>query len=144
MKNEAFNGCKLALLQGTKLLVYKRDEKDNIPYPGQLDLPGGGRECDETPEQCVLRELYEEFSIKLPAIRLIYRQKYSLSQPGEFAYFFVAELSEHESQAIVFGDEGQSWLFMDIEDYLASPWAITHLKKRIVEYLDYVKLGSKQ
>ena len=56
----SFSGAKLALFLGADLLVIKRDDRPDIPYPGYWDLPGGGREGDETPQACALRETYEE------------------------------------------------------------------------------------
>ena len=64
-----FNGCKLAALYEDKILTYLRDDIAYIPFPNQYDLPGGGREGDETPEDCVLRELHEEFGLLLSANR---------------------------------------------------------------------------
>ena len=136
MSPESFSGCKLALFQNDLILVYKRDQKEGIPYPGMLDLPGGGREGDETPEECVLRELKEEFSITLPADRLIYRKRYELAAVGQYAYFFCGLLHDSESGDIVFGNEGEYWQLMDINRYLSHPLAMPHLKARVAAYLE--------
>ena len=60
---EPFLGAKLALLVGDRIVTILRDDIPTIPWPGHWDLPGGGREGDETPETCVLRELEEELAI---------------------------------------------------------------------------------
>ncbi|WP_162869177.1 NUDIX domain-containing protein, partial [Escherichia coli] len=49
MTDRAFGGAKIALLCDGRLLVYQRDDKPGIPWPGMWDLPGGGRENGETP-----------------------------------------------------------------------------------------------
>lgn len=69
-----FVGCKAALLCGDALLTYLRDDKPGLPWPGHWDLPGGGREGAETPEDCLLRELHEEFGLILPPDRLVFRR----------------------------------------------------------------------
>ncbi|BFO09017.1 hypothetical protein GGER_15270 [Serratia rubidaea] len=44
MAEQDFGGAKIALLHQGQVLVYRRDCRDDIPWPGQWDLPGGGRE----------------------------------------------------------------------------------------------------
>ena len=61
----SFVGCKLALIHGAHILTYLRDDKPGLHWANMWDLPGGGREGDETPEACVLRELHEEFGLTL-------------------------------------------------------------------------------
>ena len=51
-----FVGCKLALIHGPLILTYLRDDRPGLPWAGLWDLSGGGREGQETPEACVLRE----------------------------------------------------------------------------------------
>ncbi|RVE89918.1 hypothetical protein CN172_30815 [Sinorhizobium meliloti] len=51
----AFTGSKIALIVGGGLITYKRDQKPDIPFPGMWDLPGGGREGDESPAECAIR-----------------------------------------------------------------------------------------
>ena len=60
-----FTGCKIVLFCGDKLLTILRDDKSNIPYPNTWELPGGGREGDETSFECAAREVYEELGIHL-------------------------------------------------------------------------------
>ncbi len=132
----SFLGCKLALMQGLDLLVSRRDQKDGIPFPGMLDLPGGGREGDETPEECVLRELEEEFGLRLAVERLLYRQRYEPSHLDGRAYFFAASLSPEEISSIRFGTEGTGWQLLPVSDYLLHPEAVPHLKRRLQDYLN--------
>ena len=60
-----FTGSKIALICGNKVLTILRDDKDDIPCPNMWELPGGGREGDESPFECVAREVYEEAKIGL-------------------------------------------------------------------------------
>ena len=136
MPVECFRGCKLALFEGNRLLDYKRDERDDIPFPGMWDLPGGGREGEESPEECVLRELQEEFGITLFADRLIYRRRYEIEHPLKYAYFFAAKLRTQEVGDITFGDEGQYWELMDVQRYLAHSKVPERHKLRLFHYLD--------
>ena len=58
-----FTGCKIALICGDKVLTILRDDKDDIPCPNMWELPGGGREGNESPFECAAREVYEELGI---------------------------------------------------------------------------------
>lgn len=136
MHEEEFTGCKLAYILNGDLLVYKRDNRLDIPFPDLWDFPGGGREGDETAEQCVLRELKEEFSISLPASRLIFKRAVPNHLNNGVSFFFAAYAKQCEVDAIVFGDEGQRWELMAIDKYMAHPQAITVLKSRLQSYLD--------
>jgi 8-oxo-dGTP diphosphatase len=135
VSTERFSGCKLALVHRGTVLTYTRDRKVGIPYPGLLDLPGGGREGRESPEQCVLRELAEEFGLRLPAERLLYRRRYELPAGQGHAWFFAGLLHAGEIASIAFGDEGSHWQLIAIEDFLSHPMAIPHLRDRVREFL---------
>jgi len=133
-----FHGSKLALFLDDQLLVYRRDEDKEIPFPGSWDFPGGGREGAESPEECVLRELYEEFSIKLPPERLLYRRDYAVANRSDLSCFFAAHVSRYEIDGIIFGDEGQYWRLMSIVDFLSDPDGVVNLKDRLRDYLSTV------
>jgi 8-oxo-dGTP diphosphatase len=48
-----------------KFLLYLRDNKPDIPFPGYWDLIGGHIEEGETPEEALVREVKEELDIDL-------------------------------------------------------------------------------
>ena len=131
-----FTACKLAYIINDKLLVYLRDDFAHIPFPNMWDFPGGVREGDETAEQCVLRELEEEFGIMLEESRLIYKKiGVNYNNTGN-SYFFVAEGREEEVNAIIFSEEGQYWQLMDITEFLNHPLAIDRLKNRLRDFIN--------
>ncbi len=131
-----FHGAKLALVFDDKILVYRRDDFDHIPFPGFWDFPGGGREGEESPEDCVLRELNEEFALSISASRLNYKLKVPSFDGNGSSYFFVAKGFESEIDSIVFGDEGQFWQLMEINEFLEHPRSIPGLVYRLRLYLD--------
>jgi 8-oxo-dGTP diphosphatase len=134
--SEEFTGCKLAYIFNGQLLVYKRDNFAHIPFPDLWDFPGGGREGNETPEACVLRELSEEFGLSLDVSRLVFKKKVPDYLNTGNSFFFVAEGQKDEVDGIVFGSEGQCWQLMGIDEYLVHPQAIPLLKIRLLGFLN--------
>jgi 8-oxo-dGTP diphosphatase len=135
MTADDFGGCKLALIHGESLLIYKRDEMSSIPFPGMLDFPGGGGEGNETPKECALRELQEEFGLHVDPSRLEYCEQYTTQPYERIGFFFATEISEHEISNISFGNEGIFWQMIPIQEYFTHPKAVPHLKERLRVYL---------
>lgn len=127
-----FLGCKAALFNGDAVLCYLRDDRSGLPWPAMWDLPGGGREGAETAEECLLRELQEEFGLRLSPDRLVWRQRFAaMLDASRSAWFFVGHLTATEIAAITFGDEGQFWRMMRVGDFLTHPHAIPELQRRV-------------
>lgn len=127
-----FAGAKLAALHDGRILTYRRDVKPGIPWPGLIDLPGGGREGGESPAACACRELAEEFGITLPESRLWWARPFpSLHPPGGTGWFLAATLTAGDIDAIRFGDEGHSPDLMPVSVFLAAPDAIAPLQDRL-------------
>ncbi|THJ33503.1 NUDIX domain-containing protein [Lampropedia aestuarii] len=129
-----FHGAKIALFLDRQLLVYQRDNKASIPFPGLWDLPGGGREGNETPMECVLREVREEFGIALQAHCVRYTRAYFAGRRSA-SYFMVGSLTQGQAADIVFGDEGQQWAWMSVQAFLSHPQVVPHLQARLQDYL---------
>jgi 8-oxo-dGTP diphosphatase len=49
----------------SEFLLYLRDNKPGIPFPGHWDLIGGHVEDGETPEEALVREFKEELNLDL-------------------------------------------------------------------------------
>jgi len=127
-----FTGAKLALFHDGRVLVYLRDDRDDIPFPAMWDLPGGGRENDETPDECALRELFEEFGLRLDPAGIVLRHVHSSwSNPGMVAYFMAAHIAPEDIAQIKFGNEGQRWAMMPLAEYLAHEACVPHLRDRL-------------
>lgn len=132
-----FTGAKLALLSGDMLISILRDDDPGIPFPACWDFPGGGREGDETPEDCVLRETREELSLTLDPGALTWRRDFpSTSREGAAAWFFVAEISSEQIGRIRLGNEGQRWRQMGIRSFLRLSDAVPYLQDRLRVYLE--------
>ena len=135
-----FTGCKIALLCGDSVLTILRDDKTTIPWPNMWELPGGGREGDETPFECVAREVFEELGIHLTEDNLLGSKVYpSMLFERKQSVFMVSQLSQEQFDSIVFGDEGQAYKLMNIEEFLDSKQAVPQLQGRLREYLEEVK-----
>ena len=126
-----FGGAKLILFIGDRIVVLRRDEKPDIPWPGRLDLPGGGREGEESAVDCVLRETFEEVGLSLTPGDLVWQEQFKRG------VFFAAHLPTEAQAQIVFGSEGQGWLLVDPADYVRDREAIPHFAAMVQRYLDH-------
>ncbi|MGK7654593.1 NUDIX hydrolase [Roseovarius sp. B08] len=132
-EEEMFEGTKLALFLGDYLAVIERDNLGHIPWPGFLDLPGGGREEGESAEACVLRETREELGLTLSPGVLRWRRYYPA--PTRM-WFFAAHCPAGLAQKVAFGREGQGWCLMRPEDFVRHDKAVPHFAERVAAYLD--------
>ena len=132
-----FQGCKIALICGDKVLTILRDDKETIPWPNMWELPGGGREGDESPFECAAREVYEELGIHLTEDCLLWSKVYpSMLFKGQQSVFMVGQLSQEQFDNITFGDEGQCFKLMTIEEFLTLDQVVPQLQERVRDYVE--------
>lgn len=100
------------------------------------ELPGGGREGNESPFECAAREVYEELGIHLTEDCLIWAKVYpSMLFEGKKSVFLVGKLAQEQFYSIVFGDEGQGYQLMNVEEFLSSSQVVPQLQERLKDYL---------
>ena len=135
-----FQGCKIALFCRDKLLTILRDDKENIPWPNMWELPGGGREGNESPFECAAREVYEELGIHLDEDCLLWSKIYpSVIFKDKQSVFMVGQLRQEQFDNITFGNEGQAYKLMNIEEFLTSSQVVLQLQGRLRDYLEEVR-----
>ena len=136
-KQMEFSGCKIALICDDKLLTILRDDISTIPWPNMWELPGGGREGEETPFECVQREVFEELGLKLEEADILWIKDYQgMVDPDTTSIFMVGTISQEECASIIFGDEGQAYQMMDVSQFLADEKVIPQLQDRLKDYLE--------
>lgn len=132
-----FTGCKIALICDGRILTILRDDKPTIPWPNLWELPGGGREGDESPFECVAREVYEELSIQLLKDDIVWSWIYpSMLDENKNSVFLVGKLTQEQFDNITFGDEGQGYKLVRLEEFLASDWVVPQLQERVRDYVE--------
>ncbi len=131
-----FNGSKGLVYIGNKILAYRRDNKAPRD-PLCIDLPGGGREGNESPFDTFKREVFEEFGLLINEsdIKSSYAMP-SFIQPEKNSFFFITKNLNVSESEIRFGDEGSEWFLMTPEDFVTRPDGIKRQQKRVKEVLN--------
>ena len=138
-----FNGVKAALYHNGKLLVYLRDNKPDLRFANMWDFFGGGREGNESPVECIIREVNEELEIKLLPEQISFQKFFpAMYDSQQKAYFMVAHLTDENMRHLRFGSEGQEYAFMTVDEFMQHSAAIPFLKERLQTYLDYLEIAS--
>ncbi|MEM6889022.1 MAG: NUDIX hydrolase [Pseudomonadota bacterium] len=131
--NMPFQGAKLAVLAGNRLPVILRDDRPDIAYPDFWDLPGGGREGDEGPLDCALRETVEELSLEIPPASVVWGHPFR--EGARRQWFFAARVPDSTLASVRLGNEGQCFEIMQTAAFLTHPKAIPHLRDRLKVFL---------
>ncbi|MEO9823714.1 MAG: NUDIX hydrolase [Paracoccaceae bacterium] len=129
-----FHGAKLAILVGDHVVTLLRDDLSEIDYANHWDLPGGGREGNESPADCVLRELKEELGLVYQKTDL--HNGFECRSDGGTSWFFVSNQSGFDHTSVGFGSEGQGWKLANIDWFLNEARAVPILVSRLRGYLE--------
>lgn len=101
----------LFINQCNEILLLLRDNIPQIKYPNMWDIPGGNVENDETPEECITREIKEEFGIIITNFNLF--EKREFFDRTEFTYwqratFDIQEINLTEGQKVMWFSEKEA------------------------------------
>ena len=131
-----FVGAKIVLVYGNEIIAIQRDVKPGLRFSGMWDLPGGGRDKNESPVETVQREVFEELNITLNEEDIIYQKEYpAMVEKDSIAYFLAATVNKKQVDGIVFGDEGEGWKLTTINDFLKDDNVVPHLRGRLEDFI---------
>ena len=65
---EKRESCRAIILDDEKMVAMYREKNDRVYYT----FPGGGKNPDENLEECVVREVQEEFGMNVEPVREVY------------------------------------------------------------------------
>lgn len=71
------------IIHNNKIVSMYREREGRVFYT----FPGGGQEGDETEEDCVIREVYEEFGITIKPIKKVY----TYENQNSIEHFYIAD-----------------------------------------------------
>lgn len=114
-----------------KILISQRKKEDKFSL--LWEFPGGKIEINETPEECLKRELFEELNINVAVGKLFCISNYVISDIEiELMVFFI---DSFEGDLIVNAHEQIKWITIDeIDNYRFAPadvQVVNKLKKEI-------------
>jgi 8-oxo-dGTP diphosphatase len=86
-----------------EILLFLRDDIPNIPFPNCWDILGGHPEGDETPEECIRREMKEEIELDVNNPKLF--KVSEMSDRTEYTFwgkanFEIENINLHEGQKL--------------------------------------------
>ncbi|MGV9001803.1 MAG: NUDIX hydrolase [Candidatus Saccharimonadaceae bacterium] len=135
---KTFSGVKIALVCDGKIIIIQRDDKPGLRFAGMWDLPGGGREDDETPIQTVQREVFEELHLSLSENSILYQREYpAMVEKNVAAYFMAGLVTKEQVNSIIFGDEGQGWKLVTIKEFLDDKNIVPFLRGRLDDLINH-------
>jgi len=73
-----------------QILLFLRDNKEELAFPNKWDVLGGNVEEDESPEKCIKREMQEEIEIVLDNPKLF--NVYDMNDRVEYTFWKEADL----------------------------------------------------
>ena len=100
-----------------QILLFLRDNKFDLPYPNMWDVPGGHVETDESPENCIIREMKEEMDLVLDEFELF--SKIEFEDRIEYTFWASVDLNIDEIQLT----EGQQLKWFTRDEAKQTPLA---------------------
>lgn len=100
-----------------QILLFLRDNKPDLPYPNMWDVPGGHVEANESPDECIIREMKEEMDVDIDEFDLFSKVEFE----DRIEYTFWAK-ADFDINVIVLV-EGQKLKWFTRDDAKQTPLA---------------------
>ena len=100
-----------------QILLFLRDNKPDLPYPNMWDVPGGHVEANESPDECIIREMKEEMDLDIDEFDLF--SKVEFEDRIEYTFWAKADFDIHEIVLL----EGQKLKWFTRDDAKQTPLA---------------------
>ena len=127
------------IIRENKILLTKRnEEKKDSKFQDLWQLPGGGHEFGETPEQTLHRELKEECGIDV-IIKTLFPKIYTEARSYWQGMFiiYICEMKD-PTQPIILNEESNEYIWCDLND-LAGRSYMPMLENALSEISEFVK-----
>ncbi len=119
------------ILKGAKILATQRSEKMNLPL--KWEFPGGKIEHNETPEECLQREIREELKLEIEFLKKLETRSFAYET---FSINLIPFITNYISGEISL-TEHKDFKWLTIEELIFLDWAPADIP--VVE--DFLKLN---
>lgn len=90
------------IIRDRKVLIAQRQSGSHMEY--KWEFPGGKLEPDETPEECIVREIKEEMDIDIEVIDIYKVVKFKYEEKDILLLCYLCRILEGEGKAIECND----------------------------------------
>ena len=115
-----------------QVLLFLRDDDATILYPNMWDLPGGHVEPEETPRQCIVREMKEEMELELSDFDLLNKKEFK----DRIEYTFYKHINLRIEQINL--HEGQKLAWFSLEEATNKTLAYG-FHEILADFVSYIK-----
>lgn len=120
------------LNKNNEILFLLRSEKDDF-LPGQWDIPGGGLEYGETPEEGLKREIMEECGLELKILKAIAASTYFMGEVQRIDVSFLCNAVDEAKLKLSAEHTDFKWVKLEDIDSL-----------NLNEYIKNIALSAKE
>lgn len=135
--NKRHKSARALIIRDGKLLVFlrKRHSKKNGEWIEYYSIPGGGIDKNETPENAVVRELYEEMGVRIELSKLVAHRIGKIFEH----YVFMAHIISGEPHLMMDSEEAD---LMSSRNQFIVEWVPVEslTKENLRYYSDYLDL----
>jgi len=126
----------LALYNDRKEILLQHRSKDASRLPNYWGFFGGGIEREETPEQALAREIYEELEYTVSSPELIFIQKFTHEKDESTKFVFIEKYNSARSLVQHEGQQMRWWKF----DELATLLIVDHDRIALAKIQTYLNI----